>query len=168
MEGFMMRWIVPIMVFMVHLTAGAQTPGNLAGVRVIHLGDITGSDRAERFRSLVGKELSDLGFIVTESENAETTLSGCLTVDTQEQAAGGQTGGIVTTVPLEAKLYCECKVALTNKEGAVLWKWDGTAGSARFWDTVEIEPVASLALKLARAFEKDYRKAVRKKTRETK
>jgi hypothetical protein len=33
---------------------------------------------------------------------------------------------------------------------------------------MEVEPVASLALKLARAFEKDYRKAVRKKTGDTK
>jgi hypothetical protein len=146
------------------LSINAQTVGNLTDVKIIYVGKITGSDRAERFRSLVGKELSDRGFIVTESENAETSLNGVLTVTAQQKTSGVSTGGVITVTPGEPRLSCECKVILRNGDGRILWQWEGSAGSTRFWQTMELEPIANLALKLALALEKAYKKALKKKT----
>lgn len=161
-----MKWHgAPILFLLVGLTAGAQSVGSLADVKVIYAGGIVGSDRAERFRSLVAKELSSRGFIVTESENADVTLSGALTVSTQQETSGIATGGVVAVTPGQPRLYYECRVVLKNRDGAVLWQWEGDAGSKRSWESIELEPVASLALKLARALEKDYKKALKKKTK---
>jgi hypothetical protein len=157
-----MRYIAPFLVFYLCLTASAQTVGNLADVKVIHVGPIAGSNRAERFRSAVGKELSDRGFIITESENAETTLSGVLTVTVENETGGVSTGGVVSATPPETRLYCECIVTLKNRDGLILWKWEGSAGSKRVWQTLELEPIANLALKLALKMEKDYKKALKK------
>ena len=152
---------ISILLFLVCPALNAQTVSKLADVKIIHVGDIGGSDRAEAFRSFVGKELSDRGFIVTESENAETTLSGVLSVTREQDASGVSTGGVITQIPSPRLLY-ECRVMLKNRDGLVLWQWEGSSGSKRFWQTMELEPVASLAVKLALKFEKDYQKASKK------
>ena len=105
-----------MLVFFVGLTVSAQTIGNLADVKVINVGKMAGSDRAERFRSLVGKALSDRGFIATGSENADVTLIGVLTVSAQQETSGVSTSGVITVTPPQPKLYCECKTVLKNKD----------------------------------------------------
>jgi hypothetical protein len=158
----MIRHIAPILLFFLSLTLNAQTVDNLAAVRIIHVGNMGKSDRAASFRSLLGKELAAGGFIVTESENADTTISGILTVDVHEEASGAQTGAAISITPQGNRLYARCTASLNNRDGAILWKWEGESGSKRFWDKIALEPIGNLAFQLARALEKDYRKAVKK------
>jgi hypothetical protein len=159
----MILYFANILFFFLSPSCSAQTVDTLAAVKIIHIGEFTGDDHAERFRSLVSKELSDRGFIVTENANTDVTLSGSLQTMDQEDTPAVSTGGMVTVTSPKPRLYCECKTVLISRNGVVLWKWEGSTGSKRPWDTVELEPIANLALKLARALEKDYRKAIKQK-----
>jgi hypothetical protein len=53
----------------------------LRDVRKIYVGDMGRADEAERFRFLLGEELTKQGFVVVESaEDADAVLSGALSV----------------------------------------------------------------------------------------
>jgi len=141
----------------------AQTVESLADVKILYVESMAGSDRTERFRGLVAKELADRGFLVTESENADVRLTGVLTATALRETYERETGGIITVTPPNPRLYWECKAVLKNRKGTVLWKWEGSAGSKRFLQTVHVDPLFDLAVKLAMAMEKDYRKSQKKK-----
>ena len=58
-----------------------SAPSNLRDVHKIYVGDMGHADEAERFRFLVGEELTKKGFtVVNRAEEADATLSGALSV----------------------------------------------------------------------------------------
>jgi hypothetical protein len=144
----MIRILALFLLFFINFALRAQTIDSLASVRTIHIGDMGIDENATRFRLLLTKEISARGFIATESEYADATISGVLAVAGKGEYHDGR-----------------CSAFLTNKDGAILWKWEGETNPPRSFETFVFEPVSSLAFKLASALEKDFKKALKKKAK---
>jgi hypothetical protein len=160
--------MVPLLSVLISLTLSAQNISNLAEIRTLHVGQIWSNNRAEGFRSMLVKELSSRGFLVTESENADATLSGALVITSAQTPSSGGTTGMAGITEMEARTYAQCEAILKSRDGTVLWKWDEHAGDKRFWEKETQEPIGNLAFKLASALDKDYKKALKKKDKERK
>jgi hypothetical protein len=69
------------LMFLISLSAFAQTSVPLKTVEKIYVGSMGQTDESERFRLLLAEQLSKVGFTsVSKSEDADATLTGVLTV----------------------------------------------------------------------------------------
>lgn len=100
---------------------------------------------AASFRLALAKEISARGFIVTESDYADAVLSGVLTVERRGDYYKSR-----------------CSAFLKNKDGFVLWQWEGKTDPPGTFDKFAFEPTGTQAFKAAYALEKDYKKALKK------
>jgi len=83
-------------------------PVNLKSVQKIYVGPMGQSDEAERFRILLGNELSKVGFTVVDSDSkADAILSGILTVRVYAEESRAR-----------------ATVSLSNSDGVRLWSKD--------------------------------------------
>ena len=124
---------------------GAERPRRqpaLRDVQKIYVGDMGRADEAERFRLLVGEELSKQGFTVVErAEDADAVLSGALS---------GRVGDERT----EARAF----VKLEGKNGQRLWAKD--FGNRLIFNPLKRkEPTKRRASEIASELRKDWERA---------
>jgi hypothetical protein len=114
----------------------------LHGVQKIYVGDMGRADEAERFRFLVGEELSKQGFTIVErAEDADAVLSGALSVRVGDEKT-------------EARAF----VKLETPNGARLWaKYFGNR--LIFNPLKRKEPTKRRASEIASELRKDWQKA---------
>ena len=137
-----------LLFLVVNFILHAQNIDNLASVRTIRIGDMGIDENAARFRVALAKEISGRGFITTESDYADAVVSGVLLVDRQGEY-----------------YHSHCSAFLKNKDGVILWQWEGETNPPRSFEKFAFEPVVTQAFKLANALEKDYKKALKKKAK---
>jgi hypothetical protein len=114
----------------------------LRDVQKIYVGDMGRADEAERFRLLVGEELSKQGFTVVErAEDADAVLSGALSVRVGDDRT-------------EARAF----VKLDTTAGARLWAKD--FGNRLIFNPLKRrEPTKRRATEIASELRKDWQRA---------
>ena len=124
---------------------GAERPRRQPALRDVHkiyVGDMGRADEAERFRFLVGEELSKQGFaVVDRAEDADAVLSGALSVRVGDDNT-------------EARAF----VKLETPAGARLWAKD--FGNRLIFNPLKRkEPTKRRASEIASELRKDWQKA---------
>ena len=115
----------------------------LRDVRKIYVGDMGRADEAERFRFLLGEELTKQGFVVVEdAEDADAVLSGALSVRVGDDRT-------------EARAFVKLEVP---KTGQRLWAKD--FGSRLIFNPLKRkEPTKRRASEIAKELRNDCNKA---------